>query len=662
MKAVVTSLLMLLLLFLCWGVLHAEWLLDGVSICPSAGDQWYGYIASDGAGGAIITWWEYRTHLGDVDYIDIFAQRIDSEGNNLWSPTGVSICSAPRAQADPFIIPDGSGGAVIAWRDYRNGDYDIFAQRVDADGNVLWAPDGVAVSVAQFGQYGPMMVSDGNGGFYIAWVDDRTASRQVRCNRLNSDGTLAWGQDGIVVRDTPWWQESHGIISDGAGGAIIVWDDVDNGFTKLYIFAQRIGPDGSKLWDPDGVLIHPWGGVDQLNPLSIAPSGDGGVIVAWGNWCYLDNYYDIYVQKVGAAGAVEWSPFGYRICHASGEQRVPRIVSDGENGAIVSWLDIRSGRDDIYAQRVGPDGTALWATDGIPIRIGPPETGFRWSVPQVVADGANGAVFTWGEGLGTSTSWDIYAQRVDGSGTLLWPDTAVSVCKAHEGQYYPQPTTDGENGAIITWRDMRQDTIGAVYAMRVRADGRTVATLLQSWVMQLEDTNVHIEWALSEVDDDVWFHVLRSLAGSGLYEQLTSAVIQRDGLFFTCIDGTCEPGISYSYRIDVETADGRRTLFETEVITIPPPVFVLHQNYPNPFNPSTTIRYSLPGRALVKLEIFDIAGRKIACLVNEEQPAGPHSVEWDGRNERGTGVSSGIYLYRLTAGKETIQRKMVLLK
>jgi len=459
MRTTPILLLFILLVLFYWGNLHAEWALDGVSICPSDGDQWYGYIASDGAGGAIITWWEYRTHLGDVDYIDIFAQHVDNEGNNLWPPDGVPICTAPRAQADPFIIPDGSGGAVIAWRDYRNGDYDIYAQRVNADGNVLWTPDGVAVSVARSGQYGPKMVSDGIGGFYITWVDDRTTSRQVRCNRLNSDGTLAWGPDGIIVRDTPWWQDHHSLISDGAGGAIIVWDDVNNGFTALYIFAQRIGPNGSKLWDPNGVLIEPTGGVDQLNPLSIAPSGDGGVIVAWGNWCYLDEYYDIYVQKVGAAGAVEWSPFGYRICNAAGEQRHPGIVSDGENGAIVTWLDIRNGRDDFYAQRVGPDGTALWATDGIPIRIGPSETGFGWPL-QMTSDHAGGAILTWQEGLGTPTSWDIYAQRVDGSGTLLWPDTAVSVCKAHEGQYYPQPTTDGENGAIITWRDMRRRSDG----------------------------------------------------------------------------------------------------------------------------------------------------------------------------------------------------------
>lgn len=661
MRTLLKSSTIFVFVLLCCIDVQAEWITDGVPLCSSHGDQWYGYIASDEAGGVIITWWEYRTNTGDIEYIDIFAQRIDSEGNILWLPDGVPICTAPRAQADPFIISDGSGGAVIAWRDYRNGDYDIYAQRIDSDGNVLWTPDGMPVSVAEFGQYAPMIVADGTGGFYICWCDDRTASRQIRCNRLNSDGTLAWGPDGIVIRDTPWWQDSHGIISDGEGGAIIVWDDVNNGFTALYIFAQRIAPDGSKLWDPDGVLIEPTGGVDQLNPLSIAPSGDGGVIVAWGNWCYLDNYYDIYAQKVSAVGTVEWSPFGYRICNATGEQRAPRIASDGACGAIVAWLDIRSGRDDIYAQRVGPDGTALWTTDGIPIRIGPPETGFGWPT-QVISDHAGGAILTWQEGLGTPTSWDIYAQRVDGSGALLWPDTAVSVCRAPAGQYYPQLTTDGANGALITWRDMRQDTVGAVYAMRIRADGQTVATLLQSWAAHAEGTDVLLEWTLSEIDDDARFYVLRAEAESGLYKELTSVVIQWNGLSFACIDSSCEPSASYRYRVGIETVGIRRILFETEALTIPPSMLALHQNYPNPFNPSTFIEYSLSERIHVALEVFDIAGRRIAILVNEEQPAGPHSARWDGKNERGVEVSSGVYLCRLTAGKDTIQRKMVILR
>lgn len=87
----------------------------------------------------------------------------------------------------------------------------------------------------------------------------------------------------------------------------------------------------------------------------------------------------------------------------------------------------------------------------------------------------------------------------------------------------------------------------------------------------------------------------------------------------------------------------------------------LAQNYPNPFNPSTTIEYEIAASRIVKLDIFNILGQKIKRLVNQEQPAGTYKVIWDGTNENGHPVSSGVYYYRLIAGKEMQMRKMILM-
>jgi len=90
--------------------------------------------------------------------------------------------------------------------------------------------------------------------------------------------------------------------------------------------------------------------------------------------------------------------------------------------------------------------------------------------------------------------------------------------------------------------------------------------------------------------------------------------------------------------------------------------FSLEQNHPNPFNPTTTIRFTLPERAQVQLAIFDVRGRRIATLVDREMPAGLSRVQWDGRDRRGSQVSSGVYFYRIVAGRHIETRKMVLLK
>lgn len=91
--------------------------------------------------------------------------------------------------------------------------------------------------------------------------------------------------------------------------------------------------------------------------------------------------------------------------------------------------------------------------------------------------------------------------------------------------------------------------------------------------------------------------------------------------------------------------------------------FRLQQNYPNPFNPVTTIRYELPQNAHVRLTIYDVLGREVVRLVDEGYLAGAYSVVWNGTNRYGVPVASGIYIYRLEAGRNFVQsRKMLLLK
>jgi aminopeptidase N len=94
----------------------------------------------------------------------------------------------------------------------------------------------------------------------------------------------------------------------------------------------------------------------------------------------------------------------------------------------------------------------------------------------------------------------------------------------------------------------------------------------------------------------------------------------------------------------------------------PHPVFAVRQNYPNPFNPHTTIAFTVPKTDVVTVGVYDVAGRKVAILANRVYTAGAHSVTWDGTDTRGQSVSSGIYFYRVTAGRSTATRKMILLR
>ena len=93
-----------------------------------------------------------------------------------------------------------------------------------------------------------------------------------------------------------------------------------------------------------------------------------------------------------------------------------------------------------------------------------------------------------------------------------------------------------------------------------------------------------------------------------------------------------------------------------------PNEFALHQNFPNPFNPTTTIRYELPNEEDVSIVIFDVVGRKIRSLINQNQSAGYHRIQWDAKNDLGEPVSAGMYIYIFHAGDHRSVKKMVLLK
>ena len=93
-----------------------------------------------------------------------------------------------------------------------------------------------------------------------------------------------------------------------------------------------------------------------------------------------------------------------------------------------------------------------------------------------------------------------------------------------------------------------------------------------------------------------------------------------------------------------------------------PEEFVLEGNYPNPFNPTTNIRFALPESGAISMAVYDILGREVAVLVNQEMNAGWHEVQWDGRSYSGATVPSGVYLVRLAMGAEVQVHRVTLLK
>lgn len=133
------------------------------------------------------------------------------------------------------------------------------------------------------------------------------------------------------------------------------------------------------------------------------------------------------------------------------------------------------------------------------------------------------------------------------------------------------------------------------------------------------------------------------------------------GESFTYTDKSVRPGETYTYQIGVRDPDGE-FLSPVERVTVASLTASLAQNSPNPFNPTTTISFTLPAREQVTVSIYDASGKLVRNLVNDVRDYGTHRVTWDGRDDAGSTVGSGVYFYRLSAGKHTESKKMVMLK
>lgn len=434
---------------------------ENVAISATASDQQFPRAVSDGIGGMIIAWMDIRSGTS----FDLYAQRVNGSGAVQWTSDGVPISTAAGSQQHPQIISDGAGGAIITWQDDRDGNLDIYAQRMNRDGVMQWAVDGIAVAAGGHSEFSPQIVSDGVGGAILAWQDDRNGKIDVYAQRVDANGAVQWAAGGVAVSTAATNKFFFRLIPDGAGGAVLVWQDDRGGDWDLY--AQRINRNGAVRWSADGVAVSI--AANTQGAPQLVWDGAGGAIIVWQD--DRDGAWDVYAQRVNGSGTAAWTADGVIISNAANDQLAPRLASDGAGGAIMTWQD-GSGQTvfDVHAQRVDGSGAAQWVAGGVVISSATDIQG----VPQLETDGAGGAIIAWQDLR--SGRWDIYAQRVNGNGEAQWSIDGVAISTAPGDQKVPLLISDGAGGAVVVWEDSRNGTDAVpswdIYAQGVSAGGR----------------------------------------------------------------------------------------------------------------------------------------------------------------------------------------------
>jgi subtilisin family serine protease len=277
---------------------------------------------------------------------------------------------------NPPGIPDGAGGAYYVSYDTIQYHPDMSIQHIDSNGTPLWGTNGMRVSSSTKSKHGPAIISDGFGGAIVLWIEDNNtgdySDDNIRAQRINSAGEFLWGSSGIDITQGGSAVEPV-MIPDGSGGAIVGWYSVLD--YKLY--AQRVSASGAFLWAKPGVRVSQ--ATNGQFDLAMAEDGNGGAFMSW----TMGQWWSVYGQHISGDGVQLWDPNGLRLSNGSAaytDGYGANVVSDGSGGAIFAWHDLRNhliypednaiNRNDIFAVRLNAAGQHLWNPQGVQVSSG----------------------------------------------------------------------------------------------------------------------------------------------------------------------------------------------------------------------------------------------------------------------------------------------------
>jgi hypothetical protein len=321
---------------------------NGVQIWPSGGIQiqsgagyagWGCLIASELS--HFIAGFEYSEGPG---LLDVRSQKFDTSGTLLWGSNGAAVCDYSNLQSDPLAAPDGQGGAIFFWADFRDGSGypQIYGQRMDADGNRLWNPDGLPIVVDNVAFQGDRPLPDGQGGAFFAYAYGLGYTPWV--GRINGSGQILW------THQVGFGGSGYGgidLVPDDQGGIFAIWSKQPDD----RIYAQHYTADGRRLWPQWGLPVSNSPGQEDYNE-SVSDNA-GGFIVVWWNFTY-DN---IYASHVTSGAQLLWGLSDVLVCGQSAGQQYPLAAPDGYGGLVTSWADYRNTTaPNLYGQRVLSDG------------------------------------------------------------------------------------------------------------------------------------------------------------------------------------------------------------------------------------------------------------------------------------------------------------------
>jgi hypothetical protein len=468
MKSIYTILLLVLLAV---SFIRPQWkttVEESNIISAAPGTQNYPSLAFDRKGGFFVAWTDARNSATGND---IYIQRFDSLGNTYFADNGIPVCIADGNQQYPLAVGTTDSCVIVFWYDDRTNytnSTDLYAQKLDSEGNPLWEINGVPVSQYNDPTPGALseisIVPDDNGGAYISWTRSYYGYGQLRAQRINTDGNIMWDSTGAILTDgavdtrsprmvknpmgvsvvyrhttgsySIYYQivDSTGNLKFPAPGKIVAVDgpqtgtsvtlgDIANGESVVIawaangggLFAQAMDMLGNKLWGDDHVTINnvPGGHTDFR---IVRSRNTSDYYLIWKDGRRINIAYDIYAQKLNNLGQPQWTPNGIKVS-GTPYTFTNTSVSTNDNGIYVCWSETNNPQGHgIYAQRINPDSTFAWQNNSVRLTDKFVNAGIVTLNPDINNGGAI-VIFSYA-GPPSGTGDNLYAKYIGANGVL----------------------------------------------------------------------------------------------------------------------------------------------------------------------------------------------------------------------------------------------------
>jgi len=565
-------------------LLSAQWSTDpavNTVISDTTGAQVQPHVVVDEQGESFVSWFSHPP----ADSYDVYLQRLDADGNRLWAPAGLMVSNKPTMPhtSDYGLVLDRDSNAVLVNQDIRTGYSDVFAYRISPAGQLLWGNDGVQLTNDSLQNLSPCAVATEQGDIVFAWRNyDTMPPASVGLQRVSLDGQLKWGS-GLVISDTVS-NDVAALLRTEDDNVIVAWcryADVPE--SSMHILVQKVDSAGDFLW-ANPVRVDT-GDMLPVSSIDISPQlvndGNGGVFVLWE--AVPSTNHTLFVQHVDAGGAVQWPPNGIELSTRD---------AHGHTGADLCYL---------------PDGPALFVF---------------W---QEYYEEITGNKDSYYKGL--------YGQRISLSGARLWTDT---------GKVFDPLDPDTSCVSIVVKKGQGNDV--AVFYQRKLIAGTSLYDIV---AMRLDQDGAYV-WpqervTLSSTPGEKHFLTVSDFAHNqwvGVWSEARSESLPDDY------------GI-YAQNINRDGSLGPSGIEET-----PRPVPLeknLLVNSPNRAAKRVAITYAVSACSPVVLAVYDLSGALIRTLVKEVRNPGSYTVEWDTES-----LPAGVYLVRLAAGDFGGTKKLVL--